>query len=152
MTKFFKDVTWICVFGLVLLTTGCSSVFTPATTGQATGRAIYIGYTRISETKSTEFKTRVAELWSTINAIETKEQLVGSMNILDVKFKELMSSKELSESDILIIQTLYATIADKVKLIMADSLTSNDQALEFLVGVRSGINEMIKLYSATSKK
>lgn len=147
MKKHFKEVVWMAAIGMMTLMTGCSSVFTPIVAGNATGKAIYIGYTKVSENKSAEFKQKVVDIWNIIDKIETKDQLVSSMNLLDKKFEELLASKELSASDIEIVKALYATVADKVKVILADSLTSNDQALEFLIGVRQGINDMIKLYN-----
>lgn len=137
---------------IVVSATGCSSVFNATTAGEATGAAIYIGYTKVSENKDQAFKDKVIVLWSEVNTLETIEDLVGSADKLSAAFDEVIASKELSDSDKATLMALKTSVTDKVKAIMDETFTSNSEAVDFLVGVRSGVNRFAGIYTDAQKR
>ena len=65
----------ICTF---IFITGCQTSFTPRDYGNATGISIYLGYTRVAEKQDDDFKKAAEDLWTTIQSINTYDELAES--------------------------------------------------------------------------
>lgn len=134
----------VALFTVLVVGTGCSSIFTPSNMGNATGRAVYLGYVKVAEGKDKAFTEKVNALWTEVNKLETIDDLVSSADKLSTSFDSVIESKELSDGDRESLKALKAMVIDKVKEVMNSTFTSNTEAIDFLVGVRAGVNAMIK--------
>lgn len=140
-----KSLLVLCVIGMLLLITGCSSIFTPENSGTLAGKSLYIAYLKVSENKDVEFKEKVEKLWTFVNTINSKDDLVASYDMLKEKFNDCINSKELSEADKKILISVSNDILDKISTVINDSFVSNDVGIQFLIGVRDGVNSMISI-------
>lgn len=142
----------LCAVVACVTFSGCSSVFNANAAGQATGAAIYIGYTKVAENKDQSFKDKVNALWAEVNKLESIEDLVASADKLSASFDEVINSKEISDSDKATLLALKSSVTEKVKAVMNETFTSNSEAVEFLVGVRAGVNKFAGVYTEAQKK
>lgn len=138
----------ICLFAIAafcLVITGCQSTFTPREFGNATGVSIYLGYTRVADKQGDEFKQSATKLWNTIQAIETYDDLAESVDEITKVFDECIASSDLTPEEQALCIMLKKRVTDKVAEVVANKLESNDDATEFLLGVREGIASMVEL-------
>lgn len=122
---------------------GCSSMFNSETSGIIAGKGLYIAYEKVSENKDAEFKEKVTSLWTYVNNINSTDDLTSSYNILKEKVDDCINSQELSDSDKKILKSISDDILNKVSSIINDKLSSNEDGVQFLLGVREGVNSMI---------
>lgn len=140
-----KSLLMLIAIGMLFLVTGCSSIFTPENTGIIAGKGLYITYVKVSEGKDKEFKEKVEELWVFVNTINSKDDLIASYDTLKSKLNDCINSKELSEADKKILVSISNDILDKVATVINDSFMSNEEGIQFLVGIREGVNSMIEI-------
>ena len=113
------------------------------TTGVTTGKILYVTYVKVAEGQDAEFKEKVSALWKVVNAITSEDDLQISYDNLDAQFKAILdSSDKLSDSDKQILVSIANDILNKVKDVIQNNFTDND-GIEFLLGVRDGVNSMI---------
>ena len=133
------------------LVTGCASV-TPREAGIAAGTAAYLGYTHVALRKDDEFKKQVADIWAEVNRIETVGDLVASTASLTAKFDKVLENENLTEADKAVLLRLKSLLLSKVAEIIDSKVSTNASAVEFLAGVRQGVNEMIALEAPAESK
>lgn len=132
--------TCICIF-----VTGCQTSFTPRDYGNATGISIYLGYTRVAEKQGDDFKKAAGDLWLTIQSINTYDELSKSVDEITKMFDACINDTNLSQEEKALCIMLKKRITDKVGEVLNNKLESNENATEFLLGVREGIASMVAL-------
>lgn len=132
----------ICTF---IFITGCQTSFTPRDYGNATGISIYLGYTRVAEKQDDDFKKAAEDLWMTIQSINTYDELAESVDKITKMFDVCINNSKLSKEEKVLCTMLKERITDKVGEVIANKLESNENATEFLLGVREGIASMVAL-------
>ena len=144
MKKIIKIFMMSIVGCCLLFGAGCASTaFEPETTGVTTGKILYVTYVKVAEGQDAEFKEKVSALWKVVNAITSEDDLQISYDNLDAQFKAILdSSDKLSDSDKQILVSIANDILNKVKDVIQNNFTDND-GIEFLLGVRDGLNSMI---------
>ena len=127
--------------------TGCATIGASAA-GNAAGKAVYLGYTQVAEKQSPEFNEKIEELWKEINTLESIDDLVNEVDRLTEKFNEVLSIKTLTPEQKALLESLENLVMGEVKKVMASKISSQTEAIEFLVAFRKSVNGMI----ARSKK
>lgn len=130
------------------LLTSCAMSIGPEVAGEAAGKAILLGYNQIAEKKSPEFRQKVETLWAEVEAIGTIDELVNQMDHLEKAFNLVINDQNLTEEEALFLISFRNLITRKVKAIMRNKLQSNQEAIDFLIGVRNGVDDaaaMLKL-------
>lgn len=140
-----KKFLFLIVLSTVMFTlVGCkSTTFTPYEQGVVTGNAVYIGYARVAMKEDDEFKAKAAELWKTINEIQSYDDLAASVDKLTNAFDLCIKSDKLTPEEKVLCAVLKKKVCDKVGQVLANKLESNENAVEFLKGVRDGVNELV---------
>ena len=124
---------------------GCQSAFGPRDLGNATGVSIYLGYNRVAEKQGDDFKKAAADLWETIQLIETYDDLAESLDEITKMFDVCINNSSLTQEEKALCIMLKKRVTDKVGEVLANKLESNADATEFLLGVREGIETMVAL-------
>lgn len=124
---------------------GCkTSTVTPYACGYASGHAAYLGYCRIADKKSPEFKAKVAEIWDKVNAISNPDTLATDIASVVSQFDKVLNSDKLSDSEKQSLSDLRSLLLSRVDKIAAAKASEHEDALEYLRGARDGINACIK--------
>lgn len=113
--------------------------------GIMTGSAAYLAYDRIASTKSDEFKAKVAALWKEIEGVETVEQLVEVADPISKSFDEILASEGLSEAEKSVLLSMKVRVVEKIEKLATEKLEEKQEVIDFLVGLRKGIEQMITL-------
>lgn len=124
--------------------TGCQSIG-PQAAGQATGRAVYLGYSKVAEKKPEAFTNQVNALWAKVNQLETLDDLVNQVGYLTASFDAIINDSCLSEEERVVLISLKNMVVSKVKLVMKSKLQTNMEAIEFLASFRDGVNDAITM-------
>ncbi len=138
-----KLLTWLFVGLSSLILTGCVSTFTPETNGIIAGKLLYTTYSKVETTQDEEFKEKVEKLWTEINKIETTDDLQAKYDELSIQFEDIINSQDLSDADKKILTSVAHDILDKIKTVLDEHVLQGD-GLDYLIGVREGVNSMIK--------
>lgn len=128
--------------------TSCAVSIGPEVAGEAAGKAILLGYNKIAETKSPEFRQKVESLWAEVENIGTVDELVNQMDHLEKAFNLVINDQNLTEEEALFLISFRNLLTRKVKAIMRNKLQSNQDAIDFLIGFRNGVDDaagMLKL-------
>jgi predicted site-specific integrase-resolvase len=128
----------------VALFTGCRTIG-PQAAGQATGRAVYLGYSKVAEKKPEAFTNQVNALWAKVNQLETLDDLVNQVDYLTASFDAIINDSCLSEEERVVLISLKNMVVSKVKLVMKSKLQTNMEAVEFLASFRDGVNDAITM-------
>ena len=128
----------------VAVFTGCQSIG-PSAAGLATGKAVYLGYSKVAEKKDDAFTGRVNALWAKVNQLETLDDLVNQVDTLTAAFDEIINDTSLTEDERIVLISLKNMVVAKVKLVMKSKLQTNAEAIEFLVAFRDGVNDAITM-------
>ena len=137
----------LAVVSMAALFTGCSSnPFTPEVSGVFAGKALYLVYTRNIDKQPAEVKQKIEALWAEINKVEDVSDLAIVRTLVDERFEAILADSSLTESDQAVLMVIRNEICRKLDEVINSKLSSNKEGLEFLVGVRQGVNEMIALY------
>jgi len=128
----------------VTLFTGCRTIG-PQAAGQATGRAVYLGYSKVAEKKPEAFTNQVNALWAKINQLETLDDLVNQVDYLTASFDAIINDSCLTEEERIVLISLKNMVVSKVKLVMKSKLQTNMEAVEFLASFRDGVNDAITM-------
>ncbi|MBO4620380.1 MAG: hypothetical protein J5654_09755 [Victivallales bacterium] len=128
----------------LLLATSCASTKTvaPYDYGVAVGSAAYLGYTHIAAKQDDDFRQKVAWLWAKVDAIDSTDNLAGDLAEIAGDFAELIDSDDLTEADKAALRALANMVLTKVDGKLADDAKSHPEAVEFLRGVRDGVDAM----------
>lgn len=129
----------------VVVLSGCQSAFGPRDLGNATGVSVYLGYQKVAEKQGEEFKKAAADLWTTIQCIETYDDLAESVDDITKMFDVCINNANLTPEEKALCIMLKKRITDKVGEVVANKLESNADATEFLLGVREGIATMVEM-------
>lgn len=141
-----KFVCSMAVFAAVLMfMSGCQSTFSPREFGNATGVSIYLGYSRVADKQGDEFKKAAADLWETIQLIESYDDLAESVDEITKMFDVCINASGLTPEEKALCIMLKKRVTDKVGEVMANKLERNANATEFLLGVREGIATMVEM-------
>ena len=140
-----KHAILFALIGACILFTGCQTSFTPRDYGNATGISIYLGYTKIAEKQNDDFKKAAGDLWITIQSIDNYDELAESVDEITKMFDVCINNSNLSQEEKTLCIILKKRITDKVGEVLANKLESNENATEFLLGVREGIASMVAL-------
>ena len=132
----------LAVISAVILS-GCQSAFGPRDLGNATGVSIYLGYQRVADKQGDEFKKAAGDLWTTIQCIESYDDLAESVDEMTKMFDVCINNSSLTAEEKALCVMLKKRITDKVGEVMSNKLESNADATEFLLGVREGIATMV---------
>lgn len=135
----------IAVIALVsALLAGCST-FTPYNSGVAMGEAVYLGYTRVAEKQDEEFRNKVKVLWEEVNSLESIDDLVACADRILFSFDTVINSEKLRDEDRVVLLLLRQSVMERVDAVVSSKLQSNEDAVEFLKGLREGVNRMIAI-------
>ena len=139
---------YLLIVGLVAaFLSGCAgSPFTPEVSGVFAGKALYLVYTRNIDKQPAEVKQKIEALWAEINKVEDVSDLAVVRTLVDERFEAILADSKLTEADRAVLGVIKDEICRKLDEVINAKLTSNKEGLEFLVGVRQGVNEMIALY------
>ena len=140
-----KNILVLVICAVALLTTGCKSSFSPREYGNATGISLYLGYSRIADRNSDEFKKAIEDVWLTIQAIESYDDLEESADEITKIFDKCIANAPLKPEEKQLCLILKRRITDKVAQVLSNTLERDKNATEFLLGVREGIAEMVVL-------
>lgn len=124
---------------------GCSTFDDPEYAGKLAGRSAYLIYERVAESKGSEFKGQVADIWTEVNKIDSVEDLTKASSILKPKFEATLKNQGLTDSETMLLQIAFQGIFDKIDAVTASTFEPNENGIKFLIGVRDGVNSMIKL-------
>ena len=133
--------TFVVLCAMALGFCGCST-FTPRSAGEAAGMAAYLGYQRVAADKDPEFQKSVAELWDAVDKIETIDDLRVAASMLADKYEAAMAKGKLNESELAMLNSIRDILLVKVEEALESKMASNKDAVEFLLGVRDGVNKM----------
>ena len=151
-----KHLSLIAILAVTITLVGCTgcttTTITPKDAGIAAGTAAYLGYERVAAKKDEEFQKKVANIWAQVNEIETVDDLVSKTDLLTVAFNEILEEKELSDADKALLIALEQLVLNKVKIIAAEKIGEKEEAIQFLLGVREGVNNMIDCTVVIEKK
>ena len=137
----------LAVVSMAALFTGCSSnPFTPEVSGVFAGKALYLVYTRNIDKQPAEVKQKIEALWAEINKVEDVSDLAVVRTLVEERFEVILADSKLTEADRAVLGVIKDEICRKLDEVINAKLTSNKEGLEFLIGVRQGVNEMIALY------
>ena len=136
-------------FAAVFLT-GCS-MFTPYNGGVVMGEAVYLGYSRVADRQDVVFRQNVADLWDEVNKLESISDLVNSMDRLLLSFDNVLASDRLSPADRAVLVSLRQSVVSRVEAVLASRIQSNQDAVDFLSGLRDGVNNMIAIEQAANE-
>ena len=139
---------YLLIVGLVAsFLSGCAgSPVTPEVSGDFAGKALYLVYTRNIDKQPAEVKQKIEALWAEINKVEDVSDLAVVRTLMDERFEAILADSKLTEADRAVLGVIKDEICRKLDEVINAKLTSNKEGLEFLVGVRQGVNEMIALY------
>lgn len=133
----------------IVLFTGCiSTQFSPETQGVVTGKLLYTTYVKVAKTQDAEFSIKVEKLWSLVNSIQSTDDLNVKYEELNKQFTDILQSKGLDDVDVVILSSVANDVLSKVKSVVTDNFTMDSTGIQFLLGVRTGVNSMI---DATNK-
>lgn len=118
---------------------------TPLVHGRAVGAAVYIGYCRVADKQGPEFKARVAEIWSNVNKLQSTDTLASDILAVSGAFDKVLTDERLTESERQTLVQLKNMLMSRLDASIAGAVAGNKDALDFLIGVRQGINEMAGL-------
>ena len=138
-----RNMLLLLILGVTLFT-GCQSIG-PQAAGQATGRAVYLGYSKVAEKKPEAFTNQVNALWAKVNQLETLDDLVNQVDYLTTSFDAIINDSCLSEEERVVLISLKNMVVSKVKLVMKSKLQTNMEAVEFLASFRDGVNDAITM-------
>ena len=137
----------LAVVSMAALFTGCSSnPFTPEVSGVFAGKALYLVYTRNIDKQPKTVKRKIYDLWAEINKVEDVSDLAVVRTLVEERFEVILADSKLTEADRAVLGVIKDEICRKLDEVINAKLTSNKEGLEFLIGVRQGVNEMIALY------
>lgn len=143
----------LAVTGLFGTCTSCTSIqegikANPREAGYATGVAIYLAYDRASKDKSDEFKTTIAEAWTAINAMDLeKPDTAAAVNVAEAVLKASGKADKLdglTDAEKSVLATLANMLTSRLDKYIGDKVGS-EETVQFLAGVRDGVNTMIAL-------
>jgi len=139
---------YLLIVGLVAaFLSGCAgSPFTPEVSGVFAGKALYLVYTRNIDKQPAEVKQNIEALWAEINKVENVSDLAVVRTLVDERFEAILADSKLTEADRAVLGVIKDEICRKLDEVINSKLSSNKEGLEFLIGVRQGVNEMIALY------
>lgn len=139
---------YLLIVGLVAaFLSGCAgSPFTPEVSGVFAGKALYLVYTRNIDKQPAEVKQKIEALWAEINKVENVSDLAVVRTLVDERFEVILADSKLTEADRAVLGVIKDEICRKLDEVINSKLSSNKEGLEFLIGVRQGVNEMIALY------
>lgn len=139
---------YLLIVGLVAaFLSGCAgSPFTPEVSGVFAGKALYLVYTRNIDKQPAEVKQKIEALWVEINKVEDVSDLAVVRTLVDERFEAILADSKLTEADRAVLSVIKDEICRKLDEVINSKLSSNKEGLEFLVGVRQGVNEMLALY------
>lgn len=133
----------VSLFAIIVIS-GCSAFSDPSFAGNMAGKAVYLTYQKVAEKKSPEFKAKVATIWEQVNSIHSTSDLVSSYSRISLRFDDVINSKGLSESEMVMLYSIKNDISNKIDQIVGNQTVSNSEGIKFLIGMRNGINEMIQ--------
>lgn len=143
---------FICSMFVLVGMTGCMSpAFSPEAQGIVTGKLLYTAYARVAASKGETFRTKVEVLWGIVDSISSTEQLNTMYDQLNKQFTEILTDKGLSEGDAKLLASVANDVLTKVKTVVDDKFAYDSDGVQFLIGVREGVDSMIRA-SNTSKK
>lgn len=128
----------------IVVVSGCSAFSDPSFAGNMAGKAVYLTYQKVAEKKSPEFKAKIATIWDQVNSIHSTSDLVSSYSRLSLRFDDVINSKGLSESEMVMLYSIKNDISNKIDQIVGNQAVSNSEGIKFLIGMRNGISEMIQ--------
>lgn len=131
----------------VLALVGCTTTTTigPKAAGDAAGRATALAYVRIAEKQDQQFKDDVAAIWKKVNEIETVDDLVKSVDELNTAFDKVINNQNLKPEEKVLLMSMKDLVLEKVKEIIADKVTPDSEAAEFLYWFRFGVNQTLAM-------
>ena len=142
-----KLLTALSALAIVSMSTGCSTVVsTPGTAGKFAGKALYVTYRHAD--MNDETKKIVEELWEEIRAVNSVSELEIVRTALGKKFDEIISRSDISDADKVVMVMIKDDILSKVDAVINSKIESNADGVEFLCGVRDGIEEMLAITTA----
>lgn len=135
------------VFVAGMMLTGCLGIssITPYDHGYAIGTAVYAGYQRIADKQSPEFREKVKAIWAEVNKIEDTEHLASDIAAAAEAFGIVVNDSNLTPAERETLRQLQRMVFEKVDDQLAAEALKHEDAIEFLDGVRSGINAMIAI-------
>ena len=143
-----KTAAFAIVMLLSVMFTGCvTSVSAPTTSGIFAGKALYLVYTRNIDKQPGEVKVKIDELWDEINEVKDISDLAVVSALVNSRFDAILADSKLVPSDKEILVMIKNEICSKIDEVINSKLTSNQEGIKFLVGVRIGVNSMIEAYA-----
>lgn len=130
---------------ILLCLTACINTekpISPYDHGVAVGSAAYLGYTHIAAKQSPEFHEQVAALWAKVDAIDSTDNLASTLAGIVAEMTDLFKSDKLTEADRTALKALAAMILNRIDGKLAEEAKERPEAIEFLKGVRDGVNTM----------
>ena len=118
---------------------------TPLVHGRAVGAAVYIGYCRVADKQGPEFKARVVEIWDKVNKLQSTDTLASDILAVSGAFDKVLQDSSLTEAERQTLIQLKNMLMSRLDACIAGAVAGNRDALDFLIGVRQGINEMAGL-------
>ena len=138
-----KALSLIAVGVMAAALCGCASTgVAPYDYGVAVGTAAYVGYERVAERQDDEFRARVAELWARVDAIDSAEDLAAQLAAIAADMSTLVDDDRLTDADRAALRALAAMVLNRVEGKVADGAEKHPEAVEFLRGVRDGVDAM----------
>lgn len=110
--------------------------------GVAVGSAAYIGYTHIAAKQEADFRAKVAELWAKVDAIETTADLATTLDGIAGEMTALIKSEKLTEADRAALAAHANMVLSKVNAKILADAEAHPEAVEFLKGVRDGVDSL----------
>lgn len=134
------------VLSATAVLSGCTtSLSSPRVAGSFAGRAAYVTYTHVAAKQSEDVRRKVEELWAEINKVEQVSDLKVARVLVGERFDAVIADANLTPEERLILSSIKDEILAKIDEVIDGKLASNQDGVQFLVGVRDGVNAMIEL-------
>ena len=129
------------------LMSGCAttSLSSPRLAGNFAGRAVYVTYARVADRQSEDVRSKVEQIWKEVNAVNDASDLNVVRTLIGDRFDAVIDDANLTAQEKQILKGVKDEMLAKVDEAIAGKAASNQEGLEFLLGVRDGVNAMAEL-------
>lgn len=115
---------------------------TPHDQGYIAGQTSYVAYTYITADKP-EVQDQAKEIWDKVNQIDTVDELATQLDEITGLIDKALQSDKLTPAERLALRQLADVILKRIDSSISKEALKHKEAVEFLVGVRDGVNSMI---------
>lgn len=124
--------------------TSCMNIHSirPYDHGYAVGTAVYVGYARMAEGRSEQFRKQVGDFWDIVNGIQDTDSLASDLEALTGVADAICNSPSLTTADRELAANLKDMILARIDRELGARTLEHEDAVQFLAGVRAGVNAM----------